>query len=102
MIVRIVKMTFKEGFSDTFKEFSLSIHEKIRSFEGCTYLDIYRDVHHPEIFFSYSYWESEEHLNRYRNSEFFKATWAKTKQWFSAKAEAWSVTSIKQASGTNS
>ncbi len=45
-------MTFKEDFSETFKEFSLSIREKIKSFEGCSYLDIYQDIHHPNIFFS--------------------------------------------------
>ncbi len=95
MIVRIVKMTFKEDFSETFKEFSLSIREKIKSFEGCSYLDIYQDIHHPNIFFSYSHWESEEYLNLYRNSDFFKTTWKKTKQWFGDKPKAWSVESIQ-------
>ena len=89
-------MTFREDFSEKFREFSLSIQDKIKSFDGYSYLDIYRDVHHPNIFFSYSYWENEEYLNSYRESDFFKATWAKTKQGFSARPEAWTLTSITQ------
>lgn len=91
MIIRIVKMTFREDFSETFKEFSASIKDTIKSFDGCSHLDIYRDIHNSNVFFTYSHWESEEHLNRYRDSGFFKTTWAKTKQWFADKPEAWSV-----------
>ena len=94
MIIRIVKMTFREDSSETFKEFTTSIKDTIKSFEGCLHLDIYRDIQNPNIFFSYSHWESENHLNRYRDSEFFKTTWAKTKLWFGAKPEAWSVCSL--------
>ncbi len=94
MIIRIVKMTFRENSSETFKEFTISIKDTIKSFDGCLHLDIYRDIHNPDIFFSYSHWVSEDHLNSYRDSEFFKTTWAKTKQWFEAKPEAWSVESL--------
>ncbi len=94
MIVRIVKMTFRKDTADIFKEYTSEIRETIRNFDGCLHLDIYRDIHNPTIFFSYSHWQSEEHLERYRDSDFFKATWLKTKKWFGDKPTAWSVEKI--------
>ncbi len=95
MIIRIVKMIFREDSSEIFKEFTTSIQDTIKSFEGCIHLDIFRDIHLLNIFFSYSHWESEDYLNNYRNSEFFKTTWAKTKLWFEAKPDAWSVQNLE-------
>ena len=87
-------MTFREDSSETFKEFASSIKDTIKSFDGCLHLDMLRGIHNPNIFFSYSHWVSENHLNSYRDSEFFKTTWSKTKLWFSDKPEAWSVKSL--------
>jgi heme-degrading monooxygenase HmoA len=49
---------------------------------------------HSTILFTYSWWDSEEHLNNYRNSHFFDDTWSLTKQKFAAKPEAWSVEKV--------
>jgi quinol monooxygenase YgiN len=94
MIVRIVKMTFMESRIENFKEFAKSISDKIRSFEGCRHLDMLEDIHNKNIFFSYSLWESEKHLNNYRKSDFFTKTWAKASQWFKDKPEAWSTKNL--------
>ena len=91
MLVRIVKMTFKPEFISEFKETESKIHSKIRNFNGCTHLNILNDIKNPQIFFSYSYWESENDLNTYRYSDFFKNTWETVKPMFAAKAEAWST-----------
>ncbi len=64
---------------------------KIRNFEGCNFLELYRDQNNTNIFFTYSYWDSENDLNNYRHSKLFKSVWAKTKPLFNAKPEAWSV-----------
>ena len=87
-------MTFREDSSETFKEFTLTIKNKIKNFDGCLHLDILRDIKNPNIFFTYSHWASEEHLNKYRYSDFFKKTWDKTKQWFADKPCAWSVEDV--------
>lgn len=63
----------------------------IRNFEGCTFLELYRDKHNPNIFFTYSYWETEAHLEKYRHSDLFKSVWSQTKVHFNDKPEAWSV-----------
>ncbi len=91
MIIRIVKMTFEmDKVADFLALFNSSKH-KIRNFEGCTHLELLNDIDSPNIYFTYSYWESSTDLDNYRNSELFKAVWSKTKVLFIAKAEAWSV-----------
>jgi len=91
MITRIVKMTFREEETESFKQLFEERKGLIRNFEGCNHLQLWQDKHNPTIFFTYSLWESEEHLNRYRTSHFFDGTWALTKQKFAAKPEAWTV-----------
>ncbi len=67
---------------------------KIRAFEGCRFLELYRDKNKTNNFFTYSYWENEEALEDYRNSELFKRVWADTKVLFNEKPEAWSVDKV--------
>jgi len=64
---------------------------RIRAFEGCQFLELYRDKNDISIFFTYSYWDSEDALENYRKSELFKSIWSKTKPLFSVRPETWSV-----------
>ena len=95
MFIRIVKMKFKEENISQFKNVFEENKETIRGFEGCTFLELYQDKHDATIFFTYSYWEEEKHLEVYRNSDFFKGVWSNTKTLFSDKPEAWSVNKIE-------
>lgn len=94
MFVRIVKLRFHEENIPAFLENFEEVKEKIRSFEGNQFLELYQDKNDKRIFFTYSYWESEEHLESYRNSDLFKVVWSFTKTLFSDKPEAWSVDKI--------
>ena len=94
MLVRIVKMTFFADKTDEFQTRFHNVKDKIIKFEGCELLELYRDKSDSNIFFTYSYWQSEEDLNRYRNSDFFKEVWSNTKKMFTKKPEAWSVDKI--------
>ena len=87
-------MSFRAEELDNFKQIFLTTKDKIRNFEGCKYVELLNDIQKPTIFFTYSHWESEEHLEKYRHSELFKTTWAKTKILFAEKAETWSVQNI--------
>ena len=91
MFVRIVKMSFAEEHINAFLENFHSQKENIRHFEGCRFLELYRDKQNPTTFFTYSYWETESDLEDYRHSELFRDVWSKTKPLFNAKPEAWSV-----------
>lgn len=94
MLVRIVKMYFKKEEIEHFRLFFETKKKFIRDFEGCQFLELYQDQHHPQLFFTYSYWENEAALENYRHSELFKSVWAATKKMFGGKPEAWSVDKI--------
>lgn len=94
MFVRIVKLSFEPFHVETFLNNFNNNKLKIRAFDGCEFLELYRDKTHTNVFFTYSYWNSKEALERYRQSDLFKAVWAKTKPLFNAKPEAWSVDKV--------
>ena len=94
MLIRIVKMNFQEEEIHNFEALFEEKKQYIRNFEGCQFLELYQDRENKAIFFTYSYWESDEALQNYRHSELFKEVWATTKIKFAAKPEAWSVNKI--------
>lgn len=94
MVTRIVKLTMQENEIETFKTYFATVCEIIRSQEGCHLLQAWQDIHHPEIFFTYSIWTAEEDLDRYRDSAFFLKFWKTVKPWFGAKTEVWSFNKI--------
>jgi len=94
MFTRIVKMEFRPEEIATFQSNFETVKEKIRSFPGCTFLELYQDISEPTLFFTYSKWENEKDLENYRNSELFKTVWATTKPMFRSKPQAWSVDTL--------
>lgn len=96
MLVRIVRMTFQEDKVQAFLDNFEKIKNKIRNFDGCEHLELWRDANDPNIFVTYSHWQSEEHLNAYRHSELFKGVWAYTKPLFAAKTAAFSVHKVEK------
>ena len=94
MFTRIVKMEFREEEIPTFLANFDKVKEKISNFEGCCFLELYRDKNNETIFFTYSRWRDVDTLENYRKSSLFKEVWSKTKPLFSAKAQAWSVDTL--------
>ena len=95
MITRIVRMQFRKGEREAFLEIFNASKHRIRQFAGCQHLCLYNEAGLPEVFFTYSIWTSSAHLDAYRNSELFKATWTETKALFADKAQAWSVEAVE-------
>jgi quinol monooxygenase YgiN len=91
-LIRIVKMTFQEEQVETFLHIFEERKERIASFPGCSNLELLRD---GNIFFTYSNWDDEASLEKYRNSELFQDTWKLVKKLFAVKAEAWSVRKVE-------
>lgn len=90
MLIRIVRMTFHEDkVGDFLRIFEESKH-KIRAFPGCSHLELYQDYNATHIFSTYSYWDNEEAINKYRNSDLFKSVWSDTKALFAEKTMAFS------------
>lgn len=96
MIIRFVKMTFHPEYVEPFLKRVDERKERIRNFEGCTYLQILQDAHNPCVIFSHSYWNSEQDLDNYRYSDFFKEIWSASKQQFAAPPEAWTTNSLHE------
>lgn len=94
MLVRIVKMSFYPDKTADFVAIFNNSKAKIRGFEGCEHLELYQDKKDTNIFFTYSHWQSEAHLNAYRHSEYFGKVWKATKALFNDKPEAWSVDTL--------
>ena len=94
MIKRIVKLEFLPEKMEEFKQIFQENKEKIIAFKGCHDVSLLQDTHQEHIFFTYSLWESEAHLEAYRQSELFAGVWAKTKILFNNKPFAWSVREI--------
>jgi len=91
MFVRIVKMSFHEENIPAFLDNFEIMKDKIRNAPGNRFLELYQDRNDKQIFFTYSYWETEQDLENYRQSELFYDVWAFTKKLFNGKPEAWSV-----------
>lgn len=91
MLVRIVKLSFHQENIPAFLENFEENKNKIRAFPGNNFLELYQDQNNPDIFFTYSYWETPQDLENYRHSELFAGVWAFTKKLFNNKPEAWSV-----------
>ena len=91
MITRIVKLTISPSKKEEFKSIFITNKEHIRGFEGCLHVELLQDKKYDNVFFTYSKWEGEEFIEKYRKSELFGGVWKKTKACFCSPPEAWSV-----------
>ena len=91
MIKRIVKLTFAEENVPAFEALFAETNDKIRAFPGCLHLELWQAKADPQVFFTFSIWQSEADLENYRRSSTFGDIWKKTKSLFADKAEAWTV-----------
>jgi heme-degrading monooxygenase HmoA len=91
MIYRLVKMQFAEEEIPQFLDLFGRYRQRIAGFPGCAELKLLRGHEETGVFFTYSVWESPEHLEGYRQSDLFSEVWPATKRLFMAKPEAWTL-----------
>ena len=91
MIRRLVKLVLQPDKTDAFEQIFREGKNKIISRPGCRRVEMWRDRHHPQTYFTYSLWDSEADLNAYRASAFFGTVWPRTKRLLAAPPEAWST-----------
>jgi heme-degrading monooxygenase HmoA len=84
-------MSFYQENIPAFLENFENMKEKIRNSQGNRFLELYQDKNNPSVFFTYSFWETEQDLENYRQSALFDEVWTFTKKLFNDKPEAWSV-----------
>ncbi len=84
-------MHFTEaGVTDFLKIFQ-EHNEAIRHFEGCTHLELLKDLNNTTIYTTLSHWKSNDALDRYRKSELFIDVWSRVKPLFSNKPQTFSL-----------
>lgn len=92
MIIRIVKLTIHPEKIAEFKAIYEANMKLIKDVEGCEKLELLQEKgRYSNVVMTYSYWESEEHLANYRDSQLFLNIWKTVKPLFCAKPEAWSM-----------
>ena len=84
-------MEFRNESVDDFLTIFNQYRKEIAGFPGCTELSLLRDFDRPNVFFTFSLWDTEEALNAYRGSELFAIVWPQTKKLFEIPARAWSL-----------
>ena len=101
MIKRIVKMKFKREKIEEFKKIFFEYKAKILQFNGCHHVELLHDCYDETIICTMSLWDNDQCLQDYRNSDFFKVTWSKTKNLFEARAEANSYNIVEEPTDLN-
>lgn len=91
MVQRFVRLEFDPTKTDAFMAIFESVKEKVRHFEGCRGLWLYRDVHSQNVYYTISLWDSNEALEAYRHSELFLTNWEQMRVLFAGKATAHSM-----------
>ncbi len=96
MVTRVVKMTFRGDTCGEFIAMFNKYKDQIRNANGCQSLTLLRDVEDTNVFFTYSQWVDDKHLDEYRYSAVFAEVWPQTKALFGDSAEAWTTSEIVQ------
>ncbi len=93
MITRVVHLRLDTDRIDDFMDFFSTIKSTIISDFKCESVALYRENAGNE-FFTISRWPSDEALEEYRSSDFFRTIWPEAKKMFASSAEAWSLTPV--------
>ena len=91
MIIRIVRMHFTEAGVNEFLDIFNANREAIATFEGCTHLELLRDLDDDLVYTTLSHWKDVESLERYRKSALFASVWGRVKTLFSERTQAFSM-----------
>ena len=91
MLIRIVRMHFTEAGVEEFLDIFRKNMHAIRSFPGCTHLELLVDGDDPLTYTTLSYWDDAGSLEAYRKSQLFGSVWGSVKTLFSERSQAFSV-----------
>jgi len=94
MILRVVKMELIETKIGLFERFMSNLKdEKLRQ-EGCLHHDIFCDKDNNSIYFSYTIWNNEKSLKKYKKSELFKVVSQTIRSFCVKEPLAWTVENV--------
>lgn len=94
-LVRIVRLSFREEHLDDFLQFYAQVQPQIAAFEGCMEVQAFRDNEQHTVIYTMSRWTNAAYLENYRQSDFFRDTWAQVSRWFEEKPQAFSLVPLQ-------
>ncbi|AHM59717.1 antibiotic biosynthesis monooxygenase [Flammeovirgaceae bacterium 311] len=99
MVIRVVRMYFKEEHIEDFLKLFNDTKDQIREFDGCMRLELLQDHGQEHILTTYSYWRDLKALDNYRHSALFMEVWSQMKKYFAAKPIAFSCKKLMEVEG---
>jgi quinol monooxygenase YgiN len=84
-------MQFTPDSKATFIDIFYKKQPFIEGFEGCHSVDLMEDEADDMVLYTFSKWDENESLQKYRNSEMFIKTWKQVKPLFASKAQTFSL-----------
>lgn len=90
-------MTFKPDRLSDFRDVFVDSAPKIRAFEGCRHLELWRDADDSAVRTTHSHWTDAHALAQYRQSSLFASTWSTVKPMFAARPAAHSYVVARSA-----
>ncbi|MEX1239574.1 MAG: antibiotic biosynthesis monooxygenase [Cyclobacteriaceae bacterium] len=91
MIIRIVRMHFTQAGVEEFLEIFHANKTAIRNFEGCSHLQLLKDLDNELVYTTLSHWTDTESLEQYRKSELFASVWGRVKTLLAERTQAFSL-----------
>ena len=84
-------MHFTQSGVDEFLEIFERHKEAIRNFDGCSHLQLLKDIDDNLCYTTLSHWDGPDNLEAYRKSELFAQVWGRVKTLFSERSQAFSL-----------
>lgn len=88
MLVRLVQIELQPDKTEAFIALFTAHKGQISKNKGCQSLELLQNMKQPNHIATLSRWASQEDLDNYRYSAFFKTLWAQVKPLFAEKAQA--------------
>jgi len=96
MIVRLVFLPAKPEAFDRLAELYEEGSKVVRAQKGMRKLELFHDKEDPYTLVTISHWDSDEALQAYRHSEFFKEFWPKVRETLRSRATAQTLVPIER------
>jgi len=96
-LIRLVRMTLRPDARAAFLDHFDAAAPRIRAFDGCRRLELWEGRRFPNVCTTFSLWDDEDALDRYRESALFRETWRAVKPLFAAPPVAHSYAVLRAA-----
>lgn len=94
MITRITKFQIEPTQRKAFSEFMKQFKDELISADGCRHFDVLRDKNDDLNLFMFMIWDSDEKLEKFRNSDLNKLLIKKIDSFSKGEPSSWTVETV--------